>query len=590
MTTDSSIISSTNEVLSSLWKHISERRRLQLLTLLIVMLASGLAELISLGSLIPFLSALSNPRLMWNQPFIRDISLYLGFNSPYELIIPTSILFSFAAIISSGVRIANLSLNGRIAAAIGSDLSCESYRRTLYQSYNAHLKSNSSELIAGITTLVARTVATISALLQILSSSIVVVFLVIGMLFVKWNLALFSILFFGGIYSFIVLSVRKELRRNSRIVAIAAGQQVKALQEGLGGIRDVLMSGSQQTYLNIYRDVDRPQRRLQARNSFLGSFPRYAIESSAMVLFAFVGALLATNKSSSAEVIPLLGTFALGSQRLLPALQQVYNGWSIVKRYTEDVAKVVSLLDKKVPIIVEPCESIQFNNSIFFDAISFRYSKSGPYVITNFSFKVRKGERIGIVGPTGSGKSTIIDILIGLQPATSGGIFVDGIDIYSSPSLASSWRSSVGYVPQSIYLGDCSLAENIAFGVPCDQIDFDKINEVIKTANLGDVIAGKANGFMTLIGERGVLLSGGQRQRIGIARALYKCSKMLVLDEATSALDINTEKKIMNEINHMASGLTIFMIAHRLETLKSCDRIIKIENGSIAEEFGPDQL
>jgi ABC-type multidrug transport system fused ATPase/permease subunit len=581
---------STKKILLALWKHVTVKRRMQLSALLVVMIVSGIAELLSLGSLIPFLGVLSNAKQFWEYSEVQEYAKQFNINSADELLWPATILFGLCVVCSALIRILNLSLNGRMASAIGSDFSCEAYRRTLYQPYIIHLKRNSGELIANITTLVARTVAVIAAALQLMTATLVAVCLIVGLFCFQWFIALLAVVLFGTIYTIIAISSRKELRRNSKVVSAAAGQQVKALQEGLGAIRDVIMGGTQEIYLRMYREVDLTQRKLQERNAFLGSYPRFVVESTGMVIIALLGSYIATSSSSPSQVVALLGAFALGSQRLLPAFQQIYNSWSIAKRFSPDVVRVLELLDQQLPSILDVKETISFERAIALQSVYFKYDEDGANIVSDINIKIMKGEKIGLVGSTGSGKSTLIDILIGLKEPSTGILSVDDVNIFKKESTASSWRSKIAYVPQSIYLADTTLAENIAFGIPLHHIDFDLLKDVAKIAHIQNFIEQKPQGYMTLVGERGVLLSGGQRQRIGIARALYKQAEIIVFDEATSALDLHTEDAIIKSINSVYSHATMVMIAHRLSTLQNCNRILRLLNGTIIEECKPERI
>lgn len=581
----------TRMVLYGIWSHISRVRRIQLGLLLLLMLLSGGAELVSLGAVFPFLAVLSDPTLLWEQSYVKTIAVYFGFTQPSDLLIPASAIFASAAILSALIRMANLYMNGRLAAAIGSDLSCEAYRRTLYQPYEVHVQRNSASVISGATAKSERTVWALSALLQLITASVIVVSIFLGLLFIDWIVATCALLLFLSVYCILALTSKKELRRNSKKIAAASILQIKALQEGLGAIRDVLLDNNQSVYVELYRKTDWPQRQLQAKNKFLSSFPRYAVEALGLTAIALLGGLLVMQQGSSSYVIPLLGAMALGAQRLLPALQQVYGGWSKIKGFNSDLADVLALLDEPLPIQANHVKILKFRNAINLKNVEFGYSKEKSNVLNCFNLHIRRGERLGIIGRSGSGKSTAVDIIMGLLKPIKGSILIDGKDIHdlSCPERIISWRASIAHVPQSIYLSDSSIAENIAFGEVVSEIDFVRVAKAAEQAQLSDLIKSMPEGYETFVGERGINLSGGQRQRIGIARALYKRAEILVLDEATAALDNSTEQAVIDAVSALSSNLTIISIAHRLSTLSKCDRIIRIENGTITAE-GPPAL
>ena len=575
--------SSTVDLLAGIYSHISRRRRIQLLFLLFVMLASAVAELLSLGAVLPFLAALSDIDRLWDKPQIQTISVLLGFTDSSQLVLLFTVLFVATAIISALIRMSNVWLNGRLAAAIGSDLSCEAYRRTLYQPYEIHLKRNSAEIITTTTNQISLTVSSFNSLLQLLTSSFVSVALLLGLFLINFWIALFGATLFGFSYYFLTITTRGELRTNSYIISEATTQQLKSLQEGLAAIRDVLLDESQENYISIYRKSDRRHRLFQAKNAFLTIFPRYSFEALGMVAIASLGGLLVAHEGSSVTVIPLLGSLALGAQRLLPALQQVYNGWASLKGCNAAIQGVLTILNQDLPQSINYVEASSFTHRISFKGVYFRYADDEEDVLKALDLDVCKGESIGLIGSTGSGKSTTLDLLMGLLKPHRGQILIDGKDLYDQnfPGRLSSWRANIAHVPQSIYLSDSSIAENIAFGLPYHDIDYARVRAVAAQAQISSFIESIPGGYESLVGERGIRLSGGQRQRIGIARALYKRASVLIFDEATSALDEETEENITNAISKLDSDITIFNISHRKKTFNNYNRILLISNKTI---------
>jgi ATP-binding cassette subfamily B protein len=576
---------STRTLLLGLWNRLSRRRRTQLGLLLVVMLASGAAELLSLGAVLPFLAVLSDPERLWQQPLVQALGSWLGITQASQLLLPATLAFAFAAVLAAVIRVANLRLNGRLAAAVGSDLSCEAYRRTLYQPYAVHVQRNSAAVITAITTQIDSTVGALNALLQLITSVLVAAALLTGLLLINAPVAIAAAALFGSCYWALAFTIRRQLHSNSHKVAVASRQQLKALQEGLGAIRDVLLDGSQLTYLQIYRQADRPQRQLQAKNTFLGSFPRFALEALGMVGIALLGALLVLQRGNGAAVIPLLGVLALGAQRLLPALQGIYNGWATLKSYNAAMGGVLAMLNQPLTPQVSVAKPLPLRESIRLKGVHFRYGPQQPEVLQGLDLEIRRGERIGLIGSTGSGKSTAVDLLMGLLAPTAGRVLVDGADLHDPehPQRLVAWRAEIAHVPQSIYLTDSSIAENIAFGVPRQQIDLARVKQAAEQAQIASFIEASREGYLSFVGERGIRLSGGQRQRIGIARALYKKARVLVLDEATSALDSSTEEAVMAAVEGLSKELTIVMIAHRISTVQRCDRIIRLEHGSVVD-------
>ena len=585
---------SLRQLLRQLWTHLARRRRLQLGVLLLVMLASSVAEVLSLAAVLPFLAVLANPEGLWNQPLVQQWAPRLGMASAEALLLPITIAFAVAALAAGAIRLLNLWLNGRLAAAIGSDLSCEAYRRTLYQPYAVHLARNSSELIASISTDVQRVIANVlNPLLLLLSSGLIAIGLVIALVVIDPSIAIGAGLVVGLVYGLAMATSRAPLQRRSQRYVALNRQLIQVLQEGLGGIRDVLLDGSQAFYTGVYRRTDQPLRRTVADAGFLSSYPRLVLEPIGMALIAGMGLVL-VRQEGVARALPLLGALALGAQRLLPVVQKVYEGWAQTRNAKSSLAKVLDLITQPLPSDAAQAPSLPMplNQSIRFEGVHFAYGPDLPEVVRGLDLEIRRGERIGLIGSTGSGKSTTLDLLMGLLQPTAGRVSVDGADLHDAdhPERLSSWRASIAHVPQSIYLADSSIAENIALGLPKDQINMALVRQAAKQAQIAGFIESSPKGYNTFVGERGIRLSGGQCQRIGIARALYKQAQVLVFDEATSALDTATEQVVMEAIEGLSNELTIVIIAHRLSTVQRSDRVIRLANGLIECQGSPQDV
>jgi ATP-binding cassette subfamily B protein len=409
----------------------------------------------------------------------------------------------------------------------------------------------------------------------------------VTLLAINWALALSAAVVFSAAYGLQAFGVRRLLASNSEQVAEASRQQLKVLQEGLGSIRDVLLAGSQATFVEVYRQADRPMRRRQAQNLFLSAVPRYPLEALGLVLIALLGWGL-LRRGDAATAIPLLGTLALGAQRLLPALHLIYSGWAKLRTFSADLGSVLALLEQPMPEVpsAPPCP---LQRSLRLEAVHFRYGFGLPEILKGLDLEIRRGERIGVIGPTGCGKSTTTDLLMGLLVPTAGRILVDGKDLHDPrhPGRLAAWRATIAHVPQSIALADCSIAENIAFGLPRREIDMARVRQAARRAQIAGFVESSSQGYDTFVGERGIRLSGGQRQRLGIARALYRQASVLVLDEATSALDTPTEEAVMAAIEGLGRDLTIVMVAHRLSTVARCDRVIRLQEGMLVADGPP---
>jgi ATP-binding cassette subfamily B protein len=569
-------------LLKHLWCHLSLYRRRQLALLLCLMLASAFSEVISLGAIIPFLGVLVSPERVLNQTYFSGLAQTLGIHTPDQAALPFAIAFASAILVANSIRLLLLWLSTRIAFGSGSDLSIEVYRRTLYQPYQVHVARNTSEVLSGITSKVNGVVfGVMQPLLTLISSLVLLVAITLALFVMDPMVALISTIGFGASYGLITFVSRKRLRRNSLRIAQEETQVIKALQEGLGGIRDVLLSGTQFVYCDIYQKADKPLRRAMGNNVFIAGCPRYAMEVLGIALITSLAYVLCLKPDGIASALPILGALALGAQRLLPTLQNIYSAWASIVGSHSSLVDVMELLNQNVPEdMSQPTpETMSFQETIEFKAVSYKYAAENPLVLDCVNLSIPKGARVGFIGRSGSGKSTALDLLMGLLQPTEGDLLIDGKPM--NGRLLRSWQMSIAHVPQSIYLSDTTLAENIAFGVPYDSIDMSRVKRAASQAQITEFIESMPNGYSTHVGERGVRLSGGQRQRIAMARALYKQASVLVFDEATSALDSATEKFVMEAIEGLDRELTILIIAHRLTTLQNCDIIVELEHGKI---------
>lgn len=570
-----------------IWFHLSKRRRVQLCVLLGLMIMASIAEVMSISSILPFLGVLTNPDQVFNNPKAQVAIKIFDIKKPSDLLFPLTLIFSCAALISGALRLTFLWAQTRLSFAVGADFSINIYNRTLYQDYAVHLSRNSSEVISGISTKANGVIfQALMPTLTIFSSLMTLGMILVVLFFISPSVTIYSIVGFGIIYAIVIGGTKKQLAYNSAQINKGSNLVIKLLQEGLGSIRDILLDGNQEFYSNNYNKAVQNLRKSQAQVFMFGATPRFGIETLGMVLIAILSYNLAVRPQGVITAIPILGAFALGAQRLLPILQQSYSGWTSIKGGEASLRDTLDLLDQPLPVFfgkVNPLP-MAFNKSIALSNISFRYSELAPYVLKNITLEIQKGSRVGFIGATGSGKSTILDIIMGLLKTTEGVIKIDGVEL--SPQNIRSWQLNISHVPQTIFLADSTIAENIAFGVPPEEINFEKLLDCSKRAQIAETIDSWEYGYRTVVGERGVRLSGGQRQRIGIARALYKNTNLIIFDEATSALDNLTEGDVMEAIDNLGKDLTILIVAHRLTTLKNCNVIVELDGGFI-KRIGP---
>ena len=563
-------------LLGRLWGHITPRRRGQFGMLLLLMVLASLMEIVSIGAVLPFLGVLTAPERIFANPTLQPLIQKFAITSSDQLLLILTLAFGAAAVLAGSMRLLLLWATTRLSYATGADLSTNIYRRTLYQPYAVHVARNSSEIINGIANKTSGVINTLMTLLSLVGSTVMLVGILVALLAVEPAIALAAFGGFGIIYAFIARFTQRQLLINSRIVARESTQVIKSLQEGLGGIRDVLIDGSQDAYCKIYRDSDSPFRQALGSTTFISASPRFAMEALGMLLIAVLAYSLARQTDGIAKAIPILGALALGAQRLLPVLQQAYTAWASVSGSQVSLQDALELLDQPLPPYVDRPAALPlpFKHEMTLTGLSFRYGSQSPWVFRNLNLRIEKGSRVGFIGTTGSGKSTLLDVVMGLLEPSEGVIRIDNEDLTTTNLRA--WHAHIAHVPQAIYLADSSIEENIAFGVPKENIDHERVRRAARQAQIADIVESWANKYQTFVGERGVRLSGGQRQRIGIARALYKQANVIIFDEATSALDSDTEEGVMQAIENLSDDLTILIIAHRLTTLKGCTQIVEL--------------
>ena len=581
---------STIHLTKNLFLLMERRRRYQLLLLLTLMILTSMFEVISIGAVLPFLGVLIEPSKIFELPAAQPLIQFLGVDQPTQIILPISALFAIAVLFSGAMRVLLLWASVRFGFTLGADFSVGIFTRVVNQPYIAHTKQNSSDIISAISIKIEQVInGVVLSVLNMISSFIIFTAIITILIIINPGASLLAILFFSSLYLFFYLYVKQKLRVNSSNISRESNSLIKISQEALGGIRDIIIDGNQELHRNIFHRADLIFRKSLGSNLFISSSPRYIIETFGVLLIVLLAYMLSTQgEKGFADGIPVLGALALGAQRLLPVMQIFYNAWGNLKGthfVLEEVLVFLNLNDSKtMNVINDDCE---FEKNIRLKDVSFGYDENSLPTINKINLDIKKGDRIGVIGKTGSGKSTLFDILMGLLDPTHGTLEVDENVITSSNRRA--WQSRIAHVPQNIYLSDSTLEENIAFGIPVEEIDSSLVRRAAISANIDSVVNEWPLKYKTILGERGIRLSGGQRQRIGIARALYKQANVLFLDEATSSLDTATESSIMKAIENLDNDVTLIIIAHRITTLKNCSRILELTNeGEIYEKVYSD--
>jgi len=581
---------STIHLTKKLFLSIERRRRYQFLILLILMILTSMFEVISIGAVIPFLGVLIEPSSIFELPAAQPLIQFFDLDQPTQIILPISALFASAVLMAGVMRVLLLWASVKFSFILGVDLSVSIFTQVINQPYIAHTKQNSSDIISAISIKIAQVInGVVLSVLNVISSIIIISAIISILIIINPSASLIAILFFSALYLFFYLYVKQKVKVNSSNINRASNSLMKILQEALGGIRDIIINGNQQLYRSIFWKADLVFRKSLGSTLFITNSPRYFMETFGVLLIVLLAYMLSTQgEKSFADGIPILGALALGAQRLLPVMQVLYNSWGNIKGthfVLEEVLGFLNLNDTKTMNVIN--DDCTFKKNIRLKDVSFGYDENSLPAIKNINVEIKKGDCIGIIGKTGSGKSTLIDIMMGLLNPTHGTLEVDGNVITSRNRRA--WQSRIAHVPQNIYLSDSTIEENIAFGTPAEEIDISLVRRAAKSANIDSVINEWPLKYKTILGERGIRLSGGQRQRIGIARALYKRADVLFLDEATSSVDTSTETSIMKAIEELDYDVTLIIIAHRISTLKNCSRIFELtKEGKIYEKVYSD--
>lgn len=565
-------------------KFLSRKRKSQLKLLILLMIFNSVAEIISLASVIPFLLIINNPDKLSEYTIINKILPILNLQQTSDLILPITIIFMISAIFAGSIRLLNLWYSGIVSVGIGLDISSQIFRRVMDQEYEFHLQKNSSEILTTLTSHISQTIAVIRTILNVITSFFISCAVIASLFFLNWKIALFSIFIFCAAYISLAYYLRIRLIFNSKIVADSCEKQIRTLQDSLGSIRDIILDSNQKTYSKIFEKIDSAFRFKANQNQFIGAFPKYIFETLGLCIVSFLAFILVIEKDSGIFIIPILGVFAFGAQKLLPALQQVYTGWSTINASLMELNIVMEMMHLPTKKKYFPSKKVHFKQ-LQFENVTFKYSQNDSNTLNGINLIINSGEVIGIVGTNGSGKSTTVDLLMGLLKPSNGRILVNGKDIHRGKYLEdlTNWRNLISHVPQNVFISNSTISDNIAFGVPKEFVNKEKLFEAAKKAHALEFINKSPLGFESKVGERGSNLSGGQLQRIGIARALYKDSPILILDEATSALDRKIESKVLKSVIDSNEFRTIIIISHKSSTLKNCDRFIKLSGGSIIE-------
>ena len=564
-----------------LWFLLSKEERSETSVLLVMILIMSLLDVLGVASILPFITVLGSPELVETIPILSWTYNYFGFTNKTDFFFFLGGLVFITLIISLAWKTATQYKLLSFVFMREHSIGVRMFEGYLNQPYAWFLDRNSSELGKNLLSELRELLSKmLLPTINVISQGAVSLLMLIMLLIVDYKLALTVAAVLGLFYGTIYKAISKLLKRMGSLRYDSNRERFKVATESLFAIKEVKISGVEELYIERFNSSAKEFAKNEAQLKTITALPRYALEAIAFGGMVLVLLSVLDDKNGVSQVLPTVALYAFAGYRLLPAMQALYSNLTSL-RFSETIInelyKEIAGLEK---IDKKQYENISFSDKITLNNVSFNYPGINSNVLNNISLNIPVNSMVGFVGLTGSGKTTLIDIILGLLQPQKGSLMTDGVEINSNNIV--NWQRKIGYVPQQISLIDASLAENIAFGVKKDEINMETVQNVSRIACLHDFVNNNLqDGYNSVIGERGVKLSGGQRQRVGIARALYYNPSILVLDEATSALDNTTERFVMDSIKKLGQEITIIIIAHRLSTIRDCDVIYHLDKGKI---------
>ncbi len=562
----------------------SQKKRFFALQILLVLMA--LLEILSVASFIPFMTLVGDIDSLRDNMILSNLFYASGLDSEIEFLILIGAGVLLILFISSLISMFSVWRLSIFANKVGTEIADMLYKHYLRKDWLFHAKGSSSQLTKKIATETMRlTNSVLVPLMQMNARIVVVTFLCVSIFIYDPKVSIIGLIIFASTYIVLYKFVRNRLMLNGQAVSNLNEERFRLMSEGFGGIRDILLLGREHNFIKSFSKSGEELALSQGTNLALAQVPRYFIELAAFgAMVGMVMYQLISYEGDFSIILPIISFYAVAAVKLLPAFQNIYTSVANIKgniaafESIEPDLHELSANKKEIKLNQKPLFP---KKQISLDKISFSYPGKSEFALNRINISIPVNSITGIVGPSGSGKSTLIDIFLGLLKPDDGTLIIDN-SVLNNENLRS-WQDTIGFVSQSIFLSEGTIAENIAFGIPSDQINFMQVEMAIKQAHLSELINSLEEGVNTKVGERGVQLSGGQRQRVGIARALYHDTKVLVFDEATSSLDGITEKNIMNAISDLSDRKTVILIAHRLKTVEKCDQIFFIDQGKLVD-------
>ena len=561
--------------------YLNKNTKRKLIFIIFFIILNSLLEFLTIGVIVPFISFVGNPDKISEMEFLRGISDFFDLQGAQELFLFTSFSFLIIIFLSGFIKIFSIKIINDFTGTLNIELGKKLYKEILYKDYQYHLSTNSSQLISSQIQQLESALGSISQFMFLVLSVLSILGITFSLILIDLKIVSFIIIFSFLFYFMTTISTKKYVDIYGEIIFETRKNIIRVLQESLSFIRQIILDDSHKFFLKEYEENNIQSTLAIAKSSTVSQIPRYIMESLILSVIVISIIFMYLSRIDFYSYLTKIGAFILGLQKLLPLFQKTFASIYFIRQNKLNIDSVVELLKETKKYKTNSRDKLvnifELKNKIKFENISFSYKENR--VLENINLEIKRGEVIGIVGKTGSGKSTFIDILLGLIKPNSGNIYINENKMNSN--LFRRFRLSISSVPQDYYLLDRTIEENIVFGKSKSRIDYDLLNKVVNISMLQDFINSLSNGLKTVVGENGVRLSGGQKQRLAIARALYKDHSFLILDEATSSVDSETEKKILKNIINNNPKITVLMIAHRLQTLRNCDYILEIKNKNL---------
>nr|WP_075440399.1 ABC transporter ATP-binding protein [Prochlorococcus marinus] len=560
---------------------------LKFILLIIFSLLEGVSDTLPVLIVVPFLTLISNPEKIWNTNQAQNLTKIDIINQPSDLLLPAFILFVCVILFNTFLKLYTINFSNFVKASVGHQISKTAFEKIIFSNYEFQINTSSSKIIDDFYSSIGACLANIDSFLDAIRSLFTTILIIFSLFIINKEITFFVFIICGLTYFSTAVIKSRILSKNGRTLKVSVKKQTDLIQESWGYKKNIILENNQNVFQKKYSFYNIKYLFAKANINSAVTKPKFVIEGSFILIVGSIAFFLKTNYGT--DPIPLLGAIALGLQKLLPNVNGLFQIYSaMVTRYER--SKDIENLIKNTPQDLISKKNHKNQELIFrnleLKRVSYKYPGSKNFVINNGDISIKVGESVGIIGKTGSGKSTLINLLMGLLKPTEGSVEINGINITDNlnEGVLVNYRKNISHVPQSIFLNNVTILENIAFGEKILDINFEKVIEACKASRIYDFIKSTEKGFYSTVGERGIKISGGQLQRIALARALYKNKKILILDEATSALDNETEKEVINSIKTFDPNLTIIAIAHRLSTLCDYDRILKVSNGKIYNE------